>query len=899
MKKQIAAVISCVMMFNMVVFAEDYWTEANENIQTGQGLENTGELEHGNIEQYIENGWSSEFAEIKESVSAYISPYQNEIDLVVRLGIMSEFPSGFFGESVDFQPQANLTYYDYVQAIQNLMNYSGTDISVLQSVENIVSCETVIKDMVRLLGYDYMVTNGNMDYMMTANSCGILDGISLQSSSPITREQFAKVLFNTLNADMVVVNISDKVTYQVVEGRTLLSEMDVEMIRGWVNATEDVNMYGINQIAEGRVQIDTVEYFVGGSGIRNYLGRYVTAYIQDNDGDPTVIKADVYERKDNFISVSDNDIEEISKESIRYIQYDEEGNELNKSKTIKFSPDANVIYNGQYIGTAESIDEQLLLPDTGEVKMSDTDFDGKYDIIFVWNYEVYVIDQISGTRVLMMNDKGIIDLSSDDKKVVITLDGEQVTLSDLTSWNVLSIARTIDDTMYTIAASSKSTLGIYKNTDEDELILDDGTRYTLDKSFFGDIEFNKEYRYYFTASGKVAAIDDAMVENATKTGTGRNYGYLRKCFPDEEDEDAATFRIFRLSDSKWVTLEGAKKINFYSGTVEEESDEVVTKQRVTPKVLSELLDSPQLVVFETDAYGKLSSLTTAVDYTATGELNDDVFAHNMYREEKIRTYYGGYFGGIYHGGTYILLRVPEDRDEEKYYAIESVKADGGINGPMDIYDVSESMTINGVVIRYTAAGSGVDTRADAKFTISGIEQILLDDEVAYKITALDGNEYYISNGEEELGQESVTKNANGEPMYYIKTGAELKVGDMVNANVDDLGYITGFRVDVRISELANKEYFSYTSGDDPPVLSYDYGVVIKNPSGSNVVINTSADITDAKNNKPRVVADVMYIYDTKTGKFEKIESKNEILPGDVLITSAVYYYNSVEAIVIK
>ena len=60
-RKQLASILSGVLvMANISVYAEDYWTEVNTDIETGIGAEeNTGEIQLGNIENYIKNGWSS------------------------------------------------------------------------------------------------------------------------------------------------------------------------------------------------------------------------------------------------------------------------------------------------------------------------------------------------------------------------------------------------------------------------------------------------------------------------------------------------------------------------------------------------------------------------------------------------------------------------------------------------------------------------------------------------------------------------------------------------------------------------------------------------------------------------------------------------------------------------
>lgn len=890
-KRLIIGIVLAALICNISVFADNYWETANDDITTGIGSEEADESVAGTIEDYIKNGWSAEFAEVNETISdTYVSPYQNEINLVLGLGLMEND-----GDKSDFRPLDKLTYYEYAKAAAVLTKYSGMNLSALSETQNIVSCETVIKDMITLLGYDYFYEG---DSLSIAARCGILDGLKLKAVDSITREQFAKLLVNTLKIDKVEVNIGTTVTYEIVKDSTLLSSMKVTEVTGFVNATEYTNMYSTNEASKGCVQIDLKEYNIGKSNAQKYLGRYVKAYILEDDGIETVVSIDIYEKKDNYLLIPADDIEEVTKTGIEYYQRNSEGELSNRASNKKFSPNGTVIYNGKYIGTVASVKENLLTPVTGRIEMTDSDFDGKYDCIFVWNYEVAVVENVSGTRVLLKDDKGIIDLSDDDKTVILTLDGENIPISDLAKWNVLSIAKTKDEDMYTVEVGINSFRGVCVKIDRDEIEMESGEQYTLDNSFTTKLEYNKEYTFYLTADEKVA-IADEFVQASTKTGTGRNYGYLRKALLDDDDEDAASFRIFRLSDSSWVTLKGAEKVNFYSGAVEgEEKTSEVKKRRLTPAVIAAELTKPQLVVFETNIKGQLTSITTSVDLTATGELNDEIFACNKYFENNVRTYYGGYFGGYYHIGTALLLKVPTDREQEKYYSLETISADGNVKGPMEIYDVNESMVMSGVIVRYVDESASVSNESQ-KIVIKAITEEYVNDENVFKITTLDDKEYYIETADEKIGLESVTKNSLGKSMWNVEYAKDLKKGDMCLATVNSLGYITSFRVDVRIPELADMNYFAYASNDNPPQLTYDYGVVKKNPSTPNVVINTSDDVTNVLNDKVRVVSAGLYSYNTKTGKFEKLNSKNDILPGDRIITRATYYYTGTTTIVIK
>jgi len=256
---------------------------------------------------------------------------------------------------------------------------------------------------------------------------------------------------------------------------------------------------------------------------------------------------------------------------------------------------------------------------------------------------------------------------------------------------------------------------------------------------------------------------------------------------------------------------------------------------------------------------------------------------------------------MFHAGKYLRLRVPENRDEEKYYALEAVGADGSIPGPLDVYDVNEALVANGVIIRYVASGGGAalsETRGNTRVIIEKLENVEVLGEAAIKVSALGGKEYFITDTD-NIGLQSLVKAPDGSVLCHVKNALDLKKGDVMCVDVDSLGYITSFRVDIRLSEITDYEALSYTTGDDPAAMTYDYGVVMSNPSDStNVVLNASGNVSDKTMNRTKVVSGIMYSYDTRTGKFEQI-TKADILPGDKLLTRALYYYNDVAAILVK
>lgn len=899
MKKRIVvSLLGISLMCSNLAFAEDYWSKTYEGVQTGIGLEE-GELKTlpESIDEYIKNGWNSEFAEVEEVAEDYVSPYQKEIDLVLKLGLMEEVIDGFFGEELNFYPQSYLSYHDYIKTLTTLLGHTNKDLSSLGNISNIVTGDTVLKDFVTLLGYDY-VKDGK-SYISIAEEYDITDGIVLKETEPVTREQFAKIIVNVLDIDMVSVKINGlEIVYEIKEGNTLLSKMDLYEIKGWVSATDKTNIYGVSAEADGSVRIDSESYYIGESGIEEYLSRYVEAYIRDEEGELTVIYAAVDEKKDNYFEVSEEKIEKINASELEY----EDENE----KVIRedFSSDGSVIYNGKYIGTIAYTGEKYMTLDVVDrLQCADTDFDGKFDVIFIWHYDVLVVDSVAGNKVLFKNDKGVIDFDNEDIEFFVTLDGEEFPVNKLNVYNVLSVAKTLDGSMYTVVVSMGSAVGTVKSKDEEKLLLSSGDEYIISDEFFGDLNLGEEYTVYMTFDNKIVTTA-VKSEKATNTGTGRNYGYLRKCYLDDEDEEAASFRIFRLSDEKWVTLKGAKKITLLSGAVESDDEDISTttmnRRKVVPSVAAAELKDPQLIVFDTDIRGNISSITTAVDYSKTGDLNDDLFVYNKTMDRtSIRTYWEGYIGGEFHNNKCLLLRVPEDRSLEKNYGLEKFGGDSTIKGPIMVYDADESLALQGVMIRISASAAAVDD-GDKKITIKEITQSYEDEEMIYKITAIDGSEYKLRLEDSETEHVSVIQTADKKTVWEIRNASELKPGDMMVVLVDDFGYITGWRMDIRIADLKDMDYFSYPSSTGLVQLTYDYGVLKKNnKSGNNVVVNSVGTGSDNTQNKVRNARGVAYEYNTKSGKLIQLNSKNEILEGESVVLVAHYYGYDTAIIVIR
>lgn len=849
------------------------------------------------IDDYINRGWNSEFSE-SITKETKLSPYQSEIELSIALGVMQADNDG------NFNGEDYLSYTDFAQAIHAIMEYDTGEIEVLKDIatSRVVTVEIAVSAVVSLLGFD-RIADKSGGIMAVATGRNLLSSITAYAEEPITREQFAKLIANSLNVDMMIqTSYGENEKYEIIKGNTLLSKMEVSRIEGWLNATNETNLYSMIRPPKSYVQINRVPYLIGRTQAKKLLGNYVTAYVKKVNDELVLIKIDINEKRNDRITVTDEYIKSLNKSELVYYTEDSQ-----RYQSVNFSTSAIILYNGRYTGTVNTTDLSLLHPQTGNISVLDTNHDGVYDVIMIERYEIYIVDMVIDDKVLLKYDRGILDLNNNTERIVnIIAEGESISVLELGEWNVLSVAVSADESLYTIYASYNSVSGEVEGKTNDKIVLGENREYKKHINFDGIIELGEYYVLYLTKDGKIAAASKGDSGSISLTGNGRKYAYLRASAPKKGLGDKAEFRMYRIvePEGEWVTLEGAETMTLIDGISMQDDGTVgteISKQRLTPREMAEhpsIKDKPQLIVYETDISGNLLSITTAKSVETSGVVDDDVFTYNRNIGGNIRTYYRGYFGGIYQIGTAKMLRIPTDRTQEKVYGFERITLDTTIVGPLDIYDADSALCLNGIILRYVSSDSQAIESGYKTFVINKVWQALGEDgNEIYKVSDFLGNTYLVEDGESDIGIPSLLKPTVGLD-YNVTKASHLKQGDVIAANINSMGYITLFRLDFRITNYSDTNYFAYASTPLPSQLTFDYGVIMKNPRGIHVVINTD-DTTDISKNKPRVINGLIVLYDTSNERFTVMDSKNSIMLGDTVFLQATYYGNSTYAVVIR
>ena len=351
-----------------------------------------------------------------------------------------------------------------------------------------VKYEEAVKMMVAALGYkpDYVLKQGGWPtgYLVIATENEITKGLAVSAGEPATRGIVAKLAYQTLTAPlMVLANYDDdgKARWEPDESKTLLgNKLGFVKLIGSVSSNDiidagttktgyikfDLDKAVKNaEVGDGTIW-DTNDYInVNGSDVAATYGYATEIYLDEVDDEPVVLTY-VNKVKKNNVAVIENveDIQLIGAgttdtvedtytpvggSATNYIKelsvYDDE---TEKHDTYKLDKDATWIYNGAkgVAYNAAIVGGYVYAPTHGSVELLDNNADGYYDYAFVTSYETRVVDSIYGSNKKIGTLVGTtVDLTKhiegdDGYTYSITLDGEEIAITDLQKYDVLSIA---------------------------------------------------------------------------------------------------------------------------------------------------------------------------------------------------------------------------------------------------------------------------------------------------------------------------------------------------------------------------------------------------------------------------------------------------------------------------
>ncbi len=664
-------------------------------------------------------------------------------------------------------------------------------------------------------------------YVAIAGTNGLADDVDGVLNEGITRGNVAVLANNALTVELMErTGFGNDESYEVTEKTLLKDKLDVTKASGQITAIENTSLDGSSNLRDSQVKIgETV--FATAYNINDLLGYNVNYYARENDnGVNEIILAMPRKNANEIAEVSSELFAGIGeKNSFKTIEYFKSENASKVSEYV-LSADAKLIYNGK----SETMSDDLidLTGKSGRIRLLDTDRDGKFDIVFVSDYFNMVVEEVTSTNKIV--DKfGAPTLKLDKEDDTISfriLNGvQEIEVTDLKEYDVLSIAASLDKEVYEIEVSRNTVEGKVTGIDADGFYIG-GKHYKAAENFDGTLTTGTEGTFYLDVFGKIAAVEN-------EKSVSSNYAYLINAYTDWSGESHLKFFT---QEGKEVTVKANNKIRF-NGTANQLAATVIeglNEEDVTTK---------QLVTFQTNADGKLIALNTALDNSSTGEVNENKFTMNYKLEEAEFNAETNKLGNVRIDNDTVVFDIQEDSEDYAMATSEMFEDEQKYN--VMVFDMGEDFIAKAIVV----TGAEFMTNADSAIAI--VDKIAQstndDDEVVDTLYAFRGGE-------------KITLNTEVQGILVKNDDEALGAGDIIQYKVNAKGEIAAIRVLMDINTKA-------TEGKNEPAehLETVYGKVVKKFANS---INVTIDGGSVENYE---LSDEVTVYSVDTEK-----SKNKI-----------------------
>ena len=709
----------------------------------------------------------------------------------------------------------------------------GDDVGTFRPDDSITYAEATAI-FVRALGYDVMAESKGgypNGHFAVGGSIGLTKNVQGSYGQPITRGNIAFLANNSLTIGLMErKGYGTDATYEVTEKTLLKDKLKTEKLTGQVKAIPATGLEGDSNLNDNEIKIGDNVYETA-YNMNNLLGYNVTYYVQEDDsGDNTVILAMPQKDQNATADITADLFEQLTtKNGKKAIEYFEKS-DSSKTTTVSIEDNAKLIYNGK---VAELSDELLNLKDkSGKITLLDTDRNGVYDIVFVTNYYNIVVEEVTSTgKIVDKYGAKTIKLGEDEDVSYRIVKGlQEVKLSDLKEYDVLSVAESKDGELFDIALSNETVTGKITGKKSDSFIIG-GKEYKVAKNYPDTLEIGTEGIFYLDVENKIAAVDTQYV-------TSDNYGYLIKAYYSDESEKA-TFRIF-TKDGEDKTFTANDKIRF-NGTGGIKSQEVVNKLNdngVTTK---------QLITYTANSEGRITEVFTSIDNTASGAAVNGKFTLDYSVKDAVYNQKLNKLGNVRINDDTKIFDIQDDVEDYSMAKPDMFEDKQKYN--VMIFDTTEEFTAKAVVV----TGAEFQTNAEASVAVvSGVGTASnADDEITDKLFA------YIDGKEVEVLAESTGILVKGNEKK------ELEIGDIIQYKTNDNGEIVKIRVLFDIS--AKNTEFNEVPVEDLEIL---YGKVSKKFSGSiNVTVNGGA------------VRNVQLPSDVKVYSVDSSKTKNNVTVG--------------------
>ena len=773
------------------------------------------------------------------------APYVSAVSLLSALDIIKGYPDGTFG------PDNNVTRAEFTVMLMRTMAYSGlasNDVSTLSfkdldsvkdwaggdiktaynhgiingmdaqtfAPQDNVTYEQALKMIVCALGHEPAALDavgGNKDllwpggYLAAAYNLKLNTGISVSEATPAKRWEIARMLFNSLEIELVEAQpMGDGTVMHIPTKRTFLKDnIKVYVSNGELRANETQSLESgrfprvgeiiINDSISGQSEL----VYTNGISTEGLIGMAVKYYYKESaDGERSLVHIEQTTRDSSILELNESQIENVTIPSgsgnfeITYREYKDDRN----SKTISIPLNATISVNGTVV-INPSVSTFLL--DSGTMRLIDSGRNGSYDTVTIFSYETYVVERYTVSDATL-TDKYRRTSSQAQTKVIDTNDSQTIvsikdakTDADLsvgafTSWAVLSIrtGSTSSKNTIDIIVSKESMTGRVTSIDG-EYVSIDGKEYEFsnyyNNYYLGNnnegLRLNDSATYYLDKDGRIVAFD------RQKQNANVKYGYISQALVNDSTDRLRLMLVTGTSGAKLTNC--AERVTIDSKSVDDPYDllgvlEAAVKDNpATTNVGGRVNDVSQLVLYTTNAAGEVSSIETVNGRTL--KVSEDNNNKEWVYSSNTRTFTLNDSGKTstfnVDSSTQVFI-IPKDRTDNSAYSLRSSYSAANLKNDakyrVEAYDVSTGIKTAKAIVVYglEEEESKIDRATEAVIIRSISQEVNSDDDHVYKV------EIFRQNGN------TATVYAD----YGNQNIANCVVGDVIRYGVTSKGYIT-------------------------------------------------------------------------------------------------------------
>lgn len=579
----------------------------------------------------------------KDSVSETNSSYGYYTDILNKMGFIPYKSTGKY-----------LTYGEYLQTLNKLVRKQdiNPEVDFSEEAEKNVTMYDAVVQMCDALGL--LTISDKENIINTAYNYGLLDGITYVAENNITTGEFSKLLWNTLNAEYISVNMGGvENIYKHVDGCILEDEFGIHEVTGILDGMYNQSVYVNDTPLRGEVFINGLPYKSGESGAEEYFGMRVRAYVQENEDEYVILYAET-DSKQKYVQIDINDIEGIKSNCILYT--DEDG----KNKKIKLDNITNVMYNNdrkndlQYLLDYENYD--------GVISFVNSEKNGDIDTAIIKNYSYFAVYAVSSYEEKIylnydaeLNGSNEIDLSKSET-LICTSGGGHIDWTEITPNSIIRVIQNADKTYTEIVVSNNNINSNVTSYDkEDNIVTIDENTYRIAKSY---LKAPKAKEIKTNSTGTFLISDDGYIAGYISSSS-MLYGYVYRTYYDEGNEECIINIYTQLGEWKDYTLKDKATID---------------ENKMSPIVASQYLKDNSIentvIRYRASSKGEINQIDTIID--GIHEINDETRMLSAFKGSVTLTMGGGkYFKetqySLFNDAT--VFKIPDDRNKKGLYSV--------------------------------------------------------------------------------------------------------------------------------------------------------------------------------------------------------------------------------------